>query len=140
MRRAVLIAIVLLSGCKGMGALGHVLGHVGHAAALSGRVLSPVARAAVHALPHVARAANIAANVAIATQPIRVEVGAEDEVIEHPETVEGPLLDDGDACGYCPDTSECGACGDANGVQCVLTPPGAYTRCESQMKLRPPGG
>jgi len=138
--RAVLaIVFTLVAGCKGMGglgrglgALGHAasgLGHVasglGHVAAVSGRVLAPVARVAVHALPYVADAV-------VASRDIAVVVP--DEEPEHPPAVGGPLLDDGDACGYCPDNLACGACGDVNGVACVLTPPGAYARCESQMK------
>ena len=64
-----------------------------------------------------------------------VVVEGEEELVEHPTPVGGPLLDDGDACGYCPEDLACGACGDENSVACVLTQPGSYARCESQLKL-----
>jgi hypothetical protein len=143
--RSVLVLLIALAtpGCKGMGALGHVLGAVGHVAAASGRVIAPLAHAAghvavaaAHAAPFTARVANAALNTAVAVSQV--------ETVETVETVEvptyqpvsgGPLIDDGDACGYCPDNLDCGSCGDVNHVACVLTPPGAHARCESQMKL-----
>ena len=140
--RAILLVVLALvsgSGCKGMGglahglgALGHVahgLGHVasglGHVAAASGRILAPAARVAAHALPYVADAVVASHNVSVVVE--------EEAEVEHPPQVGGPLINDGDACGFCPDTEACGACGDVNGVACVLTPPGSYARCESQM-------
>lgn len=144
--RNVLLCVALLAtapSCKAMGALGHVghaLGHVGHAmsavgrvAAVSSRALAPVARVAAHVLPTLA-------NIAVASRNVTYVGDVELEVPEGAPSTPGPLIDNGDACGYCPDTLACGACGDANGVACVLTPPGAFARCESQMKLAPPGG
>lgn len=149
--RAVLVAVVLLvTGCKGMGGLAHGLGHVasglGHAASglghvasgvgrvasLTGRVLAPAARAAVRVAPYVVD------GIVASQNPVVVVVGDE-EPVEHVPVANGPLIDDGDACGYCPEDVACGECGDVNHVACVLTPANSYARCESQLKQHPPG-
>jgi hypothetical protein len=137
----VLVLALLVPGCKGMGGLGHVLGGLGHVAAASGRVLAPMAKVIGHAVPITARVANAALNTAIAvSQMNEVEVvSPAEEVVVYAPAGGGPLIDDGDACGYCPDNLECGACGDVNQVACVSAPPGTYTRCESSLKLHPPG-
>ena len=141
MRAALVLVIALVAGpgCKGLGGLAHGLGALGHAAsglghvarglghvaAATSHVLVPVARVAAHTLPYVADAVVASHNTTVIVD--------EEEEVEHPAQVGGPLINDGDACNACPDTEACGACGDVNGVACVLTPPGSYARCESQM-------
>jgi hypothetical protein len=134
MRAAVIALVMVVTGCKGLGhlgglahGLGHVasgLGHVAKVAAVSSKALAPVWRGVVRAAPNVINAA--------AALSGDVVVEHDEVVVEHVPVEGGPLIDNGDPCGYCPDNRECGACGDANGVACVLTPPGAYARCESQ--------
>jgi hypothetical protein len=124
--RAVLLALVMLTGCKGLGALGHLgsgLSHVGRAVAISSRVIAPVARTAF----------NVAVNSTIAASQMgEVEVVTQGEIVEHVPVEDGPLIDNGDVCGYCPDTLACGECGDTKNVACIVAPAGAYARCESQ--------
>ncbi len=132
------LALVVVPGCKGMGAMGHVLGGLGHVAAASGKALAPLARVVGHAVPITARVANAALNTAIAVAQVsEVEaVGPAEEVVVYAPAAAGggPLIDDGDPCGYCPDNLECGSCGDASHLACVLTPLGSYARCESPLK------
>jgi hypothetical protein len=151
MRSVMVLVIALVApGCKGMGALGHVLGHVGRIAAVSSRALAPMARvaghvaaasirAAAHAAPLAGDVANAALNTAVAVSQVEVVEPAEEVPTYQPDSAGGPLLDDGDACGYCPEDLACGACGDVNHVACVAAPARAYTRCESSFKLHPPG-
>jgi X-X-X-Leu-X-X-Gly heptad repeat protein len=156
-----LVVLALVPGCKGMGGLasglGKVAGGIGRAANGAGRIVGGVGRVTGSALSHagpalargVGRAAPVLGRAAVHVLPVVEDVAegvalagrAPDGVIEPEYTTSsgGPLIDDHDACNYCPDDLPCDACVGDDGGACHLTPGNAYTRCASTV-ISPPGG
>lgn len=145
---SVVVILALVPGCKGMGGFasgfGKVAGGFGKAAAGVGRVTGS---ALAHATPVIARAAPVVARGAIRALPA-IEDVAEGIVLagmdDAPRPVEdrereegGPLIDDHDPCGRCPDDLPCELCAGDGGAACRLTPADSFTRCESTAPLAP---
>lgn len=135
------VVLALLTGCKSMGhvasGLGHIAsatGHVargfGHVASAVGHVAAPAARVAARALPVVENAVEIAAMSQASYAPPDPYEAPDDPPPAY-VSQDGPLLDNHDPCNACPEDVACDQCAGAGGAACRLTPPGAFTRCES---------
>lgn len=126
--------LALLAGCKSMGhvasGLGRVANGVGHVANAVGHVAAPAARIAVKALPIVEDAVEIAALSQSSYSPPDPFEAPDDPTPPY-VSLGGPLLDNHDPCNACPEDVACDQCAGAGGAACRLTPPGAFTRCES---------
>ena len=142
-----LLFVLVVSGCKSMGGLGSGLGHVasdmGHVAGEVSHVTGSVGRVTgetlAHATPVIARGAG---QVVKHTVPIAEDV-LDAAVLTSPDTdpvevqvrspQDGPLIDNHDPCAQCPEDLDCGSCVGYGDAACILTPAGAYARCESQL-------
>jgi hypothetical protein len=130
MARRLVVLMLLLCGCKGMGGLGHAMGGLGHAMSGMGhaaggiaRVAGGVGNAVGHAAVPVARATLDAASIAVRVgEPVAEALASRPVVINDDPPVIEPDPDHDDAqdlCLDCPDRGNCQSCESGE-----LSPPG----------------
>jgi hypothetical protein len=126
---------------KALAGVGHVAAGVGKGVAAVGRV---TAGSLARATPALARGAGHVINAAANTLAVAEDVAEAavmtsqpdpddptEVVIEDHSGPGGPLIDDHDPCGYCPEDLACDQCVGFNDAVCRWTPADAHTRCES---------
>ncbi len=120
---------------SGMGRVASGVGHVASGAARVasgvGHAVAPAARLAQKALPIVEDVVEAAALSGDYSPADPFELPADDPPAYVSQA--GPLIDNHDPCNACPEDLACDQCLGTGGVACQLTPPDAFTRCESSV-------